>query len=428
MAKGSVWEVRSLRVMLSLIFLIMSYMILDNFLNDRFQTWLEKLLVFIFPTIFLIYCVATFFRLNQKNYPLYLLIIIVTSHLSLNGVFIGAEWSNLQLSPEERLGVGRAMDFSFNSFPPTAIIALFFQRFWAVVLWLILSLIPALKNVFLILLHPLTYFTGDWPLLLQDGYAISSWMFQDNIMISTFFIVLLLGVALFSRYVLNATLNFERANAALGRYFSPEIKDEIENSDPAFAGQEPKDMRVAVMFTDLISFTRTSESMDPKEVLRLLSEYQTIMVDCIFKSGGTVDKFIGDAVMANFGIPRSYGNDAQNAFDCAVMMHRRINEWNRERQSSGLDPINHRVGIHYGDCVVGNMGSEQRIEFAVIGDTVNVASRICDACKQNDTDFLISGEIAKLIVNPYPTEIVKNAVIRGRTEPIDLIKIYPPTT
>ena len=143
-------------------------MILDNFLNDRFQTWLEKLLVFIFPTIFLIYCVSTFFRLNQKNYPLYLLIIIVTSHLSLNGVFLGEEWSNLQLLPEERLGVGRAMDFSFNSFPPTAIIALFFQRLWAVVLWLILSLITVLKNVFLILLHPLTYFTGDWPLLLQD--------------------------------------------------------------------------------------------------------------------------------------------------------------------------------------------------------------------------------------------------------------------
>lgn len=219
MAKGSAWEVRSLRVMLSLIFLIMSYMILNNFLNDRFQTSLEKLLVFIFPSIFLIYCVSTFFRLNQKNYPLYLLIIIVTSHLSLNGVFMGEEWSNLQLSPEERLGVGRAMDFSFNSFPPTAIIALFFQRLWAVFLWLILSLITVLKNVFLILLHPLTYFTSDWPLLLQDGYAISSWMLQDNIMISAFFIVLLLGVALFNRYVLSATLNFERANAALGRYF-----------------------------------------------------------------------------------------------------------------------------------------------------------------------------------------------------------------
>ena len=428
MAKGSVWEVRSLRVMLTLVFLIMGYMILDNFFHDRFQTWLERLLVFIFPTIFLLYCMLAFLRLNQTNYPLYLLIIIVLSHLSLNGVFIGEELTSLQLSPEERLGVGRAMDFSFNSFPPTAIIALFFQRLWAVFLWLTLSLITVLKNVFFILSHPLTYFTGDWPLLLQDGYAISSWMLQDNIVTSVFFIVLLLGVALFNRYVLSATLNFERANAALGRYFSPDIRDEIENSDVALAGQEPRDMRVAVMFTDLISFTQTSESMDPKEVLKLLSEYQTIMVDCIFKSGGTVDKFIGDAVMANFGTPRSHGNDAQNAFDCALMMHRKINEWNRERQSSGLNPINHRVGIHYGDCVVGNMGSEQRIEFAVIGDTVNVASRICDACKQHDTDFLVSGEIAKQIVNPYPTEILKNVTIRGRSEPIDLIKIYPPTT
>ena len=105
-----------------------------------------------------------------------------------------------------------------------------------------------------------------------------------------------------------------------------------------------------------------------------------------------------------------------------------MNECNSQRQSSGLDPINHRVGIHYGDCVVGNMGSEQRVEFAVIGDTVNVASRICDACKQHDTDFLISGEMAAQIVNPHRSEIVKNETIRGRSEPIDLIKIYPPST
>ena len=428
MGNGSIWEVRSLRVMLAISFLILSYMTVDSFFSRTYQTWFENTLLFIFPTIFMVYAIYVLMRLNQSNYPVHLLIVILTTHLTLNGFFIGNEWANLQLLPEERLGVGRAMDFSFNSFPPTVIVALFFQRLWAVFLWLALSSIAVLKNVLLILSHPLTYFTDDWSLLLRDGYAISSWMFRDNLTTSIFLVVLLLGIAFFNRYVLRATLSFERANAALGRYFSPEVKDEIENANSVFANQEPKDMRVAVMFTDLISFTKTSEPMDPKDVLKLLSEYQTIMVDCIFKCGGTVDKFIGDAVMANFGTPRSHGNDAQNAFDCALMMHRRMNEWNTERQSSGLDPINHRVGIHYGDCVVGNMGSEHRVEFAVIGDTVNVASRICDACKQHDTDFLISGEMAAQIVNPYRSEIVKNETIKGRSEPIDLIKIYPAST
>ena len=428
MSNGTIWEVKSLRIMLAISSLILSYMTVDSFFSRTYQTWFENTLLFVFPTIFMVYAIYLLMRLNQTNYPVHLLIVILTSHLTLNGIFIGQEWANFQLLPEERLGVGRAMDFSFNSFPPTVIIALFLQRLWAVFLWLSLSSITVLKTVFLILSHPLTYFTSDWPLLLRDGYAISSWMLRENLTTTIFLVVLLLGIAFFNRYVLRATLSFERANAALGRYFSPDVKNEIENADSVFANQEPKDMRVAVMFTDLISFTKTSESMDPKEVLKLLSEYQTIMVDCIFKSSGTVDKFIGDAVMANFGTPRSHGNDAQNAFDCALMMHRRMNEWNSQRQSSGLDPINHRVGIHYGDCVVGNMGSEQRIEFAVIGDTVNVASRICDACKQHDTDFLISDEMAKRIVNPHRSEIVENEIIKGRSEPINLFKIYPPST
>ena len=424
MGNGSIWEVRSLRLMMVLVVLIFSYLTLDHFFNGKFQTWPEHILVIVFPTIVIVYAIFALVRLNQTNYPFHLLIIIFSIHLSSNGLFIGLEWTSLQLSPEERLGVGRMMDFSFMNFPTLAIVALFFQRLWAVTLWLALSLIPVLKSIFLVLLHPLTYF-ASWPIALQDNYAIASWVFQGNITVSAFFIVTLLGIAFFNRYVLRATLSFERANAALGRYFSPDVKNEIENADSVFANQEPKDMRIAVMFTDLISFTKTSESMDPKEVLKLLSEYQTIMVDCIFKCSGTVDKFIGDAVMANFGTPRSHGNDAQNAFDCALMMHRRMNEWNSERQSYGLDPINHRVGIHYGDCVVGNMGSEHRVEFAVIGDTVNVASRICDACRQHDTDFLISGEMAAQIVNPHRSEIVENEIIRGRSEPIDLIKIYP---
>ena len=186
MGNGSIWEVRSLRLMLAINFLILSYLTVDNFFSRTYQTWLENTLLFLFPTVAVIYGVYLMLHLNRTNYPIHLLIVIITSHLTLNGIFIGEEWATLQLSPEERLGVGRAMDFSFNSFYPIAICALFFQRLWAVVLWLALSLFTPLKNVFLILSHPLTYFTGDWPLLLRDGYAISSWMLQGNITVSVF--------------------------------------------------------------------------------------------------------------------------------------------------------------------------------------------------------------------------------------------------
>ena len=176
MGNGSIWEVRSLRVMLAISFLILSYMTVDSFFSRTYQTWLENTLIFVLPTVWGIYAVYLILRLNRTNYAVHLLIVIFTIHLTFNGFLLGKEWANLQLLPEERLGVGRAMDFGFNTFQVLAITALFFQRLWAVFLWIALSLIPTLKNIFFILSHPLTYFTSDWPLLLRDGYAISSWM------------------------------------------------------------------------------------------------------------------------------------------------------------------------------------------------------------------------------------------------------------
>jgi len=105
------------------------------------------------------------------------------------------------------------------------------------------------------------------------------------------------------------------------------------------------------------------------------------------------------------------------------MMNQTLYEWNEERQAAGLPVIHHRIGIHFGECVVGNMGSEQRLEFAVIGDAVNVASRICDACKSFDTNFLISAEVAGRITHKLPSEDLPNVDIRGREGSIDLVKI-----
>ena len=117
-------------------------------------------------------------------------------------------------------------------------------------------------------------------------------------------------------------------------------------------------------------------------------------------------------------------NDAQNAFNCALTMNKKLREWNLDRAKDNLPEISHRIGIHYGHCVVGNSGSEQRTEFAVIGDTVNVASRICDACKEFDTDFLISDSLANKIKLPAKSKRVKRYSIKGRDQKLDIVKIY----
>ena len=163
--------------------------------------------------------------------------------------------------------------------------------------------------------------------------------------------------------------------------------------------------------------------MKPQEVLALLSEYQTKMVSAVFEHGGTVDKFIGDSVMATFGTPFSKGNDAQNALNCVRQMQISMREWEKERRAKNLPIVKHRVGAHFGVCFVGNVGSSERVEYTVIGDTVNVASRICDACKDTDAEVLFSDKIMAKLKEKLASEVISNFSIRGRKEKIDLHKI-----
>ena len=167
--------------------------------------------------------------------------------------------------------------------------------------------------------------------------------------------------------------------ATLERYVSKDVVREIaENPDSYLQslGGERKEM--VVLFSDLKGFTSDSERLDPDEMVTLLNEYFREMVDVVFAHSGTLDKFIGDALMATWGglRPANREEDAQNAVLAALRMKERLAAINERRNERGITPWGSGIGISYGMAVFGNIGSHQRMDMTVIGDTVNLASRI----------------------------------------------------
>ncbi len=169
----------------------------------------------------------------------------------------------------------------------------------------------------------------------------------------------------------HAVLERERAN--LARYFSPNVVEELSHNDEPL--KQVRNQTVAVLFVDIVGFTAFAAGRSPEEVIRTLRSFHGLMEREVFRHQGTLDKYLGDGLMATFGTPSSSGRDASNALACAAAMGEALAGLNREREAAGDPPIRAGFGLHYGPVVLGDIGSS-RLEFAVIGNTVNVASRL----------------------------------------------------
>ena len=377
-------------------------------------------------TIGMLIAGSIFYFVNSGNYRFLLAVSVLKVILSfiIFRQIIPYDFVNSIENPEA--WIGRSMDFQFLVPLSFLLFSLTYLRF-SVVLFLSIFITVYFFGYELygyFQMFPNAYLSTDMGKVFSDNNAIYRVFFIANVGNFIIYVITVLFVSFLIERLTGNIARIEKSNAQLGRYFSPQIKEEIEAAEIEVIGKNPKGLDVAILFTDIVNFTKLSEKMDPKDVLSLLSDYQSIMIDSIFAHKGTVDKFVGDAVMANFGTPKSVGNDAQNAFDCALTMNKKLKEWNKTRELNGLQKISHRIGIHFGSCVVGNIGNELRTEFAVIGDPVNVASRICDSCKELGTNFVISQDLANRIVLTGKYEKVKNFRVRGREESIDLIKFY----
>ncbi|MBS0618027.1 MAG: adenylate/guanylate cyclase domain-containing protein, partial [Spirochaetes bacterium] len=213
----------------------------------------------------------------------------------------------------------------------------------------------------------------------------------------------------------------------LARYFSPTVVDEIVTGDVAVeslaAGHRHK---IAVLFADIRSFTALSEHLAPDEVAAMLTELRQLQMKAVFDNAGMVDKFVGDAVMAVFGAPRSVGSyaaDVTNAVRCGLAMHAALKIFNTARSANGQNEIRIGVGIHAGEAFVGNLGGEGQLEYTVIGDVVNTASRIEHLCKKAQADFLISEAVATEIDGGIEHQKIGIVKIRGREQPMGIHKV-----
>jgi adenylate cyclase len=219
-----------------------------------------------------------------------------------------------------------------------------------------------------------------------------------DLFISPLVVFVIVGVCLsFFTQVARRTVveaaRLENRNLQVSRYFSPAVYEKIANAEDAFFVQPGRSQPIAILFSDLRGFTTLSEAMPPEEVIRFLQEYHERMVAIIFRNGGTLDKFVGDAIMATFGTPEPHPEAAARAVRAAVEMSAALVDLNEARGRAGEPPLRQGIGVHFGSAVVGNIGSSARLEFTAIGDAVNIASRVESTTKETDSDILITADV-----------------------------------
>jgi adenylate cyclase len=215
----------------------------------------------------------------------------------------------------------------------------------------------------------------------------------------------------------------ERLKDTFGRFTNREIAERAMRGELALGGENKE---ATIFFSDIRSFTAISEKLKPDEVVEFLNDYMTRMVDCVDKTGGVVDKFIGDAVMAVWGAPVSAGSPVRDALNCvraALMMRSNLREFNRDRGGDKKPIIRIGCGINTGEVVAGQIGSSRRMEYTVIGDAVNLASRTEALNKPLGTDILITENTWELVGKYLITEEMPPVSVKGKEKPVRMFAV-----
>lgn len=212
--------------------------------------------------------------------------------------------------------------------------------------------------------------------------------------------------------------NEKRVKSTLARYMDPDLADRLlaaGSQEEVLGGNESV---ATVLFSDIRSFTTMAEKLGPQPTVTFLNAYFARMVECISANGGMLDKFIGDAMMAVFGLPVAGEDDEDRAVRAAIAMLRTLGEWNQEREQHGEPVLDIGVGLNTDSVVAGNIGSPKRMDYTIIGDGVNLAARLESACKHYGARILLS-EFTKAKLNGvYRLREIDKVIVKGKTKPV----------
>jgi adenylate cyclase len=204
------------------------------------------------------------------------------------------------------------------------------------------------------------------------------------------------------------------------RYFAPDLASQIGGEEGAIQLGGTK-RRVVVLFSDIRGFTAMSESMSPDGIASLLTDYFTEMVEIVFEHGGTLDKFMGDALMSLWGAPLARTDDADRAIRAAVAMQRALERLNDGWRQEGRPTIDVGIGINVGEVFAGNIGSERRLEYTVIGDAVNIAARFC--AEAHPGEILISDALFRGVKSPPPVTALEPLPLKGKAHAVQVYRV-----
>ncbi|MGB5161277.1 MAG: adenylate/guanylate cyclase domain-containing protein [Thermoanaerobaculia bacterium] len=282
----------------------------------------------------------------------------------------------------------------------------------AVTVWLTLytGLIPAILGAMVV---PVAYLA-----LVQWDFGHHYQLPVVPVMLSW---ALALTAGLFYQYWVESAEK-RKVKQIFSRYVSPDVYRELlDNPDAASLGGTRREM--SVLFSDLRGFTTFSEGRSPEEVIDQLNEYFAAMVEVVFAHRGTVDKFVGDMIMALFGAPLEDAAHADNAVRCALAMQQRLQELNKTWRIDGRPELASGIGINSGEMVAGNLGSEKIQSYTVIGDNVNLGARIESLCKEFQAEILTSEFTETRLTGDYTLEELGEVTVKGKTRPVKIFRV-----